>query len=310
MILENGTYPGITREVLLPALHAAGLGLGEDYFVAIAPERIDPGNAAFVAANTARIVSGATPACLDLARAFYGATLRTVVPIADPAVAELTKVFENAFRAVNVALVNQLALVCDRMGVNVWDVVDAAGTKPFGMMRFEPGPGVGGAGVPHDVQYLAWQARRHRAPAQFLEAAAEINASMPFHVRQKVAQALNARGRAVNGSRILLVGVAYKRDVADVIESPGCALAALLEADGAEVTFHDPLVPTVWWHDGKRRASVPLDAASLADADCVVIVTDHTGIDWGLVVEHARCVVDTRNATREDTAMREKVIVL
>jgi UDP-N-acetyl-D-glucosamine dehydrogenase len=310
VILENGTYPGITREVLLPSLGAAGLTLGEEYFVAIAPERIDPGNAEFVAANTARIVSGATPACLELARAFYGATLRTVVPIADPAVAEMTKVFENAFRAVNVALVNQLALVCDRMGVNVWDVVDAAGTKPFGMMRFEPGPGVGGAGVPYDVQYLAWQARRHRAPAQFLEAAAEINASMPFHVRQKVARVLNAQGRALKGARILLIGVAYKRDVADVFESPACALAALLEDDGAEVTFHDPLVPSVWWHDGSRRASVPLDAASLADADCVVIVTDHSGIDWGFVVEHATSIVDARNATREVGAGREKVVVL
>lgn len=310
VVLENGTYPGITREVLLPALAASPLVLGQDYFVAIAPERIDPGNPSFVSTNTSRIVSGATPACLELARAFYTATVGAVVPIEDPVVAELTKVFENTFRAVNVALVNQLALLCDRMGVNVWDVVDAASTKPFGMMRFEPGPGVGGSGVPYDVQYLAWQSRRHHAPAHLLEAAAEINATMPFFVREKIVRVLNARGRALKGAQILLIGIAYKRDVPDVLDSPARALTQMLEADGAQVAYHDPFVPSVRFDDGRRRVSIPLDAASLGAADCVAIVTDHSGIDWASVVEHANAVVDARNATRELGRGLENVTLL
>lgn len=310
VILENGTYPGTTREVLLPALARSSPAVGEEYFVALSPERVDPGNTSFAAANTARVVSGATPACIELACKFYRATVGAVVPVRDIAVAELTKVFENTFRAVNVALVNELAILCDRMGVDVWDVIDAAATKPFGMMRFEPGPGVGGSGVPHDLQYLAWQARRHHAPAQLLEAAAEINASMPFFVHDKVARALNTRGRALNGARVLLLGVAYKRNVPDVFDSPAHVLARALERDGAEVTYHDPLVPRMRWWDGTRRASVPLDAATLGSADCVVIVTDHLGIDWEQVVAGARLVVDARNATRAVANGRENVVTL
>ncbi len=298
VILESGTYPGTTREVLLPALARAELELGAQYFVALSPERVDPGNPSFGAGNTARIVSGATPACIELACAFYGATVGAVVPTADIAVAELTKVFENAFRAVNVALVNQLAILCDRMGVDVWDVVDAAATKPFGMMRFEPGPGVGGSGVPYDVQYLAWQARRHHAPSHLLEAAAEINAAMPYFVRERIGRALNARARALNGANVLLIGIAYKRDVPDPFESPAAVLAEALEREGALVSYHDPLVPSVRWWDGSRRSSVPLDATALGGADCVVVVTDHHGIDWELVVARAPLVIDTRNATR------------
>jgi UDP-N-acetyl-D-glucosamine dehydrogenase len=310
IILESGTYPGTTREVLLPALAASALRLGEDYFVALSPERVDPGNPSFGAANTARIVSGATLACIDLACEFYRATIGAVVPIAEIGVAELTKVFENAFRAVNVALVNQLAILCDRMGVDVWDVVDAAATKPFGMMRFEPGPGVGGSGVPYDVQYLAWQSRRHHAPSHLLEAAAEINASMPYVVCERIGRALNARARAVNGAKILLIGIAYKRNVPDAFESPAAVLAQALERQGATVSFHDPLVPSVHWWDGSRRSSVPLDATSLSAADCVAIVTDHAGIDWELVVERAPLVVDARNATRSVQRSRANVVVL
>lgn len=310
VILESGTYPGITREILIPALARSELVLGEDYFVALSPERVDPGNPSFAAANTARVVSGATPECIDLACTFYGATVTTVIPVPDVAVAELTKVFENTFRAVNVALVNGLAVLCDRMGVDVWDVIDAAGTKPFGMMRFEPGPGVGGSGVPYDVQYLAWQARRHHAPSHLLEAAAEINGSMPYFVHDKIGRVLNARGRPLKGARILLIGIAYKRNVPDAFESPATPLARALEESGARVAFHDPMIPSVRWWDGSRRVSIPLDAASIADADCVAIVTDQPGIDWDTVVEHAQAVVDTRNATRGVTHGRDKVTTL
>ncbi|GAC1578051.1 MAG: nucleotide sugar dehydrogenase [Candidatus Elarobacter sp.] len=310
IILESGTYPGITREVLLPALAGSTLRLGEEYFVALSPERVDPGNPSFGAANTARIVSGATRGCIELACEFYRATVGAVVPIEDIAVAELTKVFENAFRAVNVALVNQLAILCDRMGVDVWDVVDAAATKPFGMMRFEPGPGVGGSGVPYDVQYLAWQARRHHAPSHLLEAAAEINASMPYFVCERIARALNARARSLNGARILLIGIAYKRNVPDAFESPAAALAEALERAGALVSYHDPLVPSVRWWDGSRRSSVPLDATALCAADCAAIITDHLGIDWELVVGRAPLVIDTRNATRTVRGSRANVVLL
>jgi len=310
IILESGTYPGTTREVLLPALARVPEVVGEDYFVAISPERVDPGNPAFAAANTARVVSGATPSCVELACAFYGATVGTVVPVADVAVAELTKVFENTFRAVNVALVNQLAILCDRMDVDVWDVIDAAATKPFGMMRFEPGPGVGGSGVPFDLEYLAWQSRRNHAPAHLLEAAAEINASMPFFVRDKVGRALNQRGRPLKGARVLLVGIAYKRDVPDALQSPAHALARALEHDGAVVSYHDPLVPRVRWWDGSRRVSVPLDVATLDAVDCAVVVTDHHGIDWNGLVAAAPVVVDARNATRGIPAERGRVVRL
>ena len=310
IVLENGTYPGITRDVLLPTLRRSSLEIGIEYFVALAPERVDPGNHDYHAGNTTRVVAGVTPDCLPVACAFYQRCGLTVVGVRDPRVAELTKVFENAFRAVNVALVTELAVLCDRLGVSVWDVIEAAATKPFGMMRFEPGPGVGGSAVPHDPQYLAWEARRRHAPAHFLEAAAEINASMPYFVREKVARVLNQQGKALKGASVLVVGIAYKRDVPDPLDSPVLVLASALEDDGATVRYHDPLIPSVGWPDGTRRVSTPLDADALAEADCVVIGTDHTGIDWKHVVAHARAVLDTRNATRGVVDGHEKVTLL
>lgn len=310
VVLENGTYPGVTQEVMLPALATSGLELGQDYFVAIAPERVDPGNRQFGASNTARIVAGTTPACTEVAKRFYERLVGKVVTVADPRVAELSKVYENTFRAVNVALVNELALLCDKLGINVWDVIDAAATKPFGIMRFEPGPGVGGSGVPHDPQYLAWQARRNHSSAHVMAAAADVNAGMPNFVRDKIARALNRRGRALSGSAILLIGLAYKRDVPDVLGSPALRLARLLEDDGASIAYHDPFVPSIDWFDGLRHGSVPLDDETLAGADCVVVVTDHSGIDWWHVAETSRLVVDTRNALRHVTDHRENIVQL
>jgi UDP-N-acetyl-D-glucosamine dehydrogenase len=310
IVLENGTYPGLTSDVLLPALAASPLTIGQDYFVAIAPERADPGNARFRAGNTARIVAGVTPECGAVARCFYARFASSVIVVADPRVAELCKVFENTFRAVNVALVNELAILCDRMGINVWDVIDAANTKPFGMMRFDPGPGVGGSGVSDDAHYLSWMARKHHTSAHLLDAAGDVNAGMPFFVRDKVARALNDSGKALRGAAILLIGIAYKRNVADTFASPALSVAAALEREGASVLYHDPFVPSIGWRDGSRHVSVPLDDETLAAADCVVIVTDHDGLDWERIVRSSRLVVDTRNATRSVEAPRDRVVLL
>lgn len=310
VVLENGTYPGVTQEVMLPALATSGLALGREYFVALAPERVDPGNPHFGAANTTRIIAGASPACAEVAQRFYERLVGKVVTISDPRVAELSKVYENTFRAVNVALVNELALLCDKLSINVWDVIDAACTKPFGIMRFEPGPGVGGSGVPDDPQYLAWQARRHHSSAHVMSAAADVNAAMPKFVHDKVARVLNRRGRTLSGSTILLIGIAYKRDVPDVFDSPALRLARLLEDDGATIAYHDPYIPSIDWFDGLRHGSVPLDAETLSGADCVVVATDHSGIDWWLVAEASRAVVDTRNALRHVAEHREKIVQL
>jgi UDP-N-acetyl-D-glucosamine dehydrogenase len=310
VVLENGTYPGSTNDVLLPAFAACPLTIGRDYFVAIAPERADPGNARYPAKTTARIVAGVTAECGVVAGRFYEHVAGSVIVIADPRVAELCKVFENTFRAVNIALVNELAMLCDRLAINVWDVIDAANTKPFGMMRFDPGPGVGGSGVPDDAHYLSWVSRRHHASAHLLAAAGDVNAGMPTFVRDKVARALNAAGKAVRGATVLLVGIAYKRNVADTFASPALTLAEALERDGARVVYHDALVPSVGWPDGTRRVSVPLDESTLSGADCAVIVSDHDGIDWQRIVASSQLVIDTRNATRAVTSGRERIVLL
>ena len=310
VVLENGTYPGLTDDVLMPAVAASPLTVGSDYFVAIAPERADPGNPRFRTSNTARIVAGLTPACAAVATCFYERFGGTVVTVADPRVAELCKVFENTFRAVNVALVNELAMLCDRMAINVWDVIDAAGTKPFGMMRFEPGPGVGGSGVPDDAHYLSWIARTHHASAHLLDAAGDVNAAMPQFVRDKIARALNASGKALRGANILIIGIAYKRNVADTFASPALSVIAALEREGACVVYHDPLVPSIGPAGAPRRVSVPLDDQTLSAADCAVVITDHDGIDWERVVRQSPLVVDTRNATRAVAANRDRIVLL
>lgn len=293
--LESTTYPGTTEEVVLPILLKSGLKVGSDFFLAFSPERVDPGNRRYSTRNTNKVVGGMTPACLDVAALFYGQTIVDVVTVSSPRVAEMTKVFENTFRAVNIALVNELTLLCDRMGIDVWEVVDAAATKPFGIMRFNPGPGVGGHCIPIDPFYLAWKAKQYDFSTRFIELAGEINRSMPSFVREKIVRALNERERAVRGSRIVLLGVAYKRDIDDWRESPALKVLELLEKDGAEVVYHDPLVPEIVDYDGRARNSVDLTAERLRTSECVVVLADHTAIDWRFVLETSRLIVDTRN---------------
>jgi UDP-N-acetyl-D-glucosamine dehydrogenase len=308
--LESTTYPGTTEEVLLPILAGAGLVVGRDFALAFSPERVDPGNKRYTTCNTSKVVGGVTPVCLEVAVHFYRQTIATVTPVSSPRVAEITKVFENTFRAVNIALVNELALLCDRMGISVWEVVDAAATKPFGMMRFEPGPGVGGHCIPLDPFYLAWKARQYDFQTRFIELAGEINISMPYFVREKVLRALNEIGRALRNSRIVLVGVAYKRDIEDWRESPSLKILQLLEHDGAFVDYHDPLVPEIVDQRGVTRRSVALTPEQLSRADCVVIATDHTCIDWHDLARHARLIVDTRNAMRDVPEAKGKTVLL
>ncbi|MBU6428651.1 MAG: nucleotide sugar dehydrogenase, partial [Cyanobacteria bacterium REEB65] len=240
--LESTTYPGTTEEVLLPMLLKSGLVVGRDFFLAFSPERVDPGNARYTTKNTSKVVGGVTPACLEVAQTFYGQTIVQVVPVSSPKVAEMTKVFENTFRAVNIALVNELALLCDKMGLDVWEVVEAAATKPFGIMKFNPGPGVGGHCIPIDPFYLTWKAREYDFHTRFIELAGEINVQMPYFVREKVLRALGEDGKGLKGSRILLVGVAYKKDLDDWRESPALKLVEILRHDGAQIGYHDPLV--------------------------------------------------------------------
>jgi len=306
--LESTTYPGTTDEVLLPLLERGGLRVGQDFFLAFSPERVDPGNARYTTRNTNKVVGGVTPDCLEVAIAFYRQTILDVVPVSSPRVAEMTKVFENTFRAVNIALVNELALLCDRMGISIWEVVEAANTKPFGMMRFDPGPGVGGHCIPIDPFYLAWKARQYDFSTRFIELAGEINVQMPYHVREKILRALGKRRLSLAGSKVLVLGAAYKRDIADWRESPTLKLLEILDRDEVDWRYHDPLVPEIV-HAGATHACTPLEEG-LAWADCVVIMTDHRTLDYDRVVGGARIVVDTRNATRHVQEGREKIVLL
>jgi UDP-N-acetyl-D-glucosamine dehydrogenase len=308
--LESTTYPGTTEEVLLPTLAVSGLVVGSDYFLAFSPERVDPGNQRYTTRNTTKVVGGVTPVCLEVAATFYEQTIQKVTRVSSPRVAEMTKVFENTFRAVNIALVNEIALLCDRMNINIWEVMDAAATKPFGLLRFDPGPGVGGHCIPLDPFYLAWKARQYDFHTRFIELAGEINALMPYFVREKVFRVINARGKSVKNSRVLMIGVAYKKDIDDWRESPALKIVDILQRDGAFVDYHDPHVPSFRDGGGALRQSVELTAHALNQADCTLIVTDHSSIDWDVVVRHSQLVVDTRNATRHVTAGREKVTLL
>ncbi len=309
VVLESTTYPGTTDEVLLPILERGGLRVGRDFCLAYSPERVDPGNRDYHIANTPKLVGGVTPVCRDLATALYGAVVTKVVPVSSPRVAETAKLLENIFRNVNIALVNELAMLCDRMQIDVWEVVDAAGTKPFGFMSFRPGPGVGGHCIPVDPVYLAWKAKEYDFYTNFITLAAEVNANMPYFVVQKLLRRLARQGGPVLGSRVLMLGVTFKSDVADVRNSPALKVLELLGDHGIGVSYHDPLVPDLTV-DGARLESVPLTAATLAEADCVVIHTDHTSFDYDWIVGHARLVFDTRNATRNVTAGRDKVFRL
>ncbi|HWI16139.1 MAG TPA: nucleotide sugar dehydrogenase [Vicinamibacterales bacterium] len=301
IILESTTYPGTTTELVQPILERSGLKAGVDFHLAFSPERVDPGNPRFNTKNTPKIVGGLTPRCAELACALYSAAIDTVIPVSSPTVAEMVKLLENTFRAVNIGMVNELALMCDRMGIDVWEVVEAARTKPFGFMPFYPGPGLGGHCIPIDPFYLSWKAKQFGFDARFIELAGHINGSMPHYVADKVREALNTQKKAVNGSRILIAGITYKRDIDDMRESPALDVMHLLQAQGAEVSYSDPWVPALRaadWPGGVDLASVDLDAARLGAADCVVVLTDHRAFDVDLVVQASKLVVDTRNATK------------
>ncbi len=309
IVLESTTYPGTTEEVLLPILARGGLRVGEDFSLAYSPERVDPGNRDYHVANTPKLVGGVTPRCTALATALYEKAIVKVVPVSSPRVAETAKLLENIFRNVNIALVNELAMLCDRMGINVWEVAEAAATKPFGFMSFQPGPGVGGHCLPVDPVYLAWKAKEYDFYTNFITLAAEVNANMPYFVVQKLLRVLTQQGGRVLGSRVLLLGVTFKRNVADVRNSPALKVLELLREHGIEAAYHDPLIPELAIK-GATLESVPLTPEALTAADCVVIHTDHTGFSYDWIVEHARLVFDTRNATRDVKAGREKVVRL
>ncbi|HEU4698169.1 MAG TPA: nucleotide sugar dehydrogenase [Gemmatimonadales bacterium] len=294
IILESTTYPGTTREIMLPALESTGLRVGEDFFLAFSPERVDPGNPTYHTKNTPKVVGGITPACVRVAEALYQPAIDTLVPVSSTEAAELVKLLENTFRSVNIGLVNEMAIVCDKLGVDVWEVIEAAATKPFGFMKFLPGPGLGGHCIPIDPHYLAWKMRGLNYKTRFIDLAGEVNTEMPLFWVRKAVEALNGRGKAMRGARVLVLGVAYKRDIDDLRESPALDIIKLLEQQGAQVSYHDPHVPS-FTEDGHRFASVALTPEALAAADLVMVVTDHSDIDYRLVRDHATLVVDTRH---------------
>ena len=309
VVLESTTYPGTTRELLQPRLEAMGLTVGKDVFVAFSPERVDPGNPIYQTKNTPKVVGGVTPACVEVASALYASCIDVVVPVSSPEAAELVKLLENTFRAVNIGLVNEIAIVCDKLGVDVWEVINAAATKPFGFMKFTPGPGIGGHCIPLDPHYLAWKMRTLNYKTRFIDLASEINSAMPDVVVAKVTEALNDERKAVRGSRVLVLGIAYKKDIDDMRESPALDVIRLLEERGARVSFHDPFVQE-FREDGHQRHSVPLTDETLAAADAVVIVTDHRDVDYQRVVDAAAIVVDTRNVTAATRGGRARIVGL
>jgi UDP-N-acetyl-D-glucosamine dehydrogenase len=302
IVLESTTYPGTTDEVVQPMLEATGMKAGVDFFLAFSPERVDPGNPTFQTHNVPKVVGGFTPTCSELAAELYGSAIETIVPVSSTRVAEMVKLLENTFRAVNIGLVNELALMCDRMNINVWEVVDAAKTKPFGFMAFYPGPGLGGHCIPIDPFYLSWKAKQTGFDPRFIELAGHINAGMPHYVVDKIGEALNTRRKAINGSKVLIAGVAYKRDIDDMRESPALDVMGLLLARGAEVSYADPYVPEVHgreWSGGYDVKAVELAHGSIAQYDCVVIITDHKAFDYAALLNEADLIVDTRNAIKQ-----------
>ncbi|MEZ4309012.1 MAG: nucleotide sugar dehydrogenase [Polyangiaceae bacterium] len=307
VVLESTTYPGTTREVLIPKLTSEHQ-LGEDIFIAFSPERVDPGNAKWGIKNTPKVLGGATPDCLRAACALYGSIIDTIVPVSSTDAAEMVKLLENTFRAVNIGLVNEVAMMSRKLGIDVWEVIDAAASKPFGFMKFLPGPGLGGHCIPIDPLYLSWRMRTLKYEARFIELADAINSNMPREVVMLVQEALNQRRKAVNGTRILISGVAYKRDVSDFRESPAFDVISHLERLGAHVDYLDPHVPEVDEGDVKLR-SVPLDVP-FGEYDCVVIVTDHAAIDYARMVREAKLIVDTRDALRRVEGDRAKIVRL
>jgi len=300
IILESTTYPGTTREIMLPALESTGLAVGHDFFLAFSPERVDPGNPHYGTRNTPKVVGGITEDCRKVAVALYQPAIDTLVPVSTTEAAELVKLLENTFRSVNIGLVNEMAIVCDKLGVNVWEVIEAAATKPFGFMKFLPGPGLGGHCIPIDPHYLAWKMRGLNYKTRFIDLAGELNTEMPEFWVRKLSEALNGLGKAVRGASVLVLGVAYKRNIDDIRESPALDIIRLLKGQGANVTYSDPHVPK-FREDGTEFRSVALTPETVAAADCVMIVTDHSSVDYHMIKRTARLVVDTRNALPKET---------
>src|SRR6202140_133323 len=313
VILESTTYPGTTEELVRPMLEATGLKAGRDFFLAFSPERIDPGNAQFHTANVPKVVGGTTGTCAELASALYQRAIERVVTVGSTQSAEMVKLLENTFRAVNIGLVNEIAMMCDTLGIDVWEVVDAAATKPFGFMPFYPGPGLGGHCIPVDPYYLSWKAREYDFATRFIELAGEVNTAMPYHVVDAIASALNDRQKSLKGSRVLVLGVAYKKDVDDLRESPSLKILELLTTRGAKIDYNDPYFPEIQklrHYNFEGMKSVQLDPKMLAGYDCALIATDHTSYDYPMIVESSQLVIDSRNATRRIARHRNKIILV
>ncbi len=310
VILESTSYPGTTEELLLPRLESKGLKVGKDFFLAYSPEREDPGNRKFPTSKIPKVVSGVTPICKKMAVSLYGQVIEKVVPVSTPRVAELTKLLENIYRSVNIALVNELKMLSDRMGIDIWEVIEAASTKPFGFSPFYPGPGMGGHCIPIDPFYLSWKAREYDFTTKFIQLAGEINVSIPYYVVSKTIDALNDRRKSVKGAKILILGVAYKKDVDDARESPALAIMDLFQRRGATIFYHDPFIPSLppFRKYEFRLNSSPLTQSFLRRMDAVVVVTDHSQIDYAWVVKHAPLVIDTRNVTKNLSRWKRKIV--
>jgi len=309
VILESTTYPGTTREMVQPELESSGWKVGEDIFLAFSPERVDPGRDDWTTINTPKVIGGITPACTTVACAMYGGAMETIVPVSSTEVAEMTKLLENTFRAVNIGLVNEMALMCDRLNIDVWEVIEAAGTKPFGFMKFTPGPGLGGHCIPIDPLYLSWKLKSVKYNARFIELASEINTNMPRVVVRGIQDALNAHEKALKGSHVLVMGVAYKPDISDMRESPALDVIGLLREQGAEVSYFDPYVPSIA-HEGWQLESIPDALKGAKSADIVVIITNHRSLDYGGLAVHAPLIYDTRNAMRAAGIQDDKIVRL
>ena len=310
IVLESSTYPGTTRELVLPKLsECCGLKVGEDFFLAFSPERVDPGRTDFTTYNTPKVVGGITPACTEVSAAWYAQALETIVPVSTAEVAEMTKLLENTFRMINISMVNELAQMCDRLGIDVWEVIDAAATKPFGFMKFTPGPGMGGHCIPVDPLYLSWKMKSINYTARFIDLASEIDSNMPRYVVTKIQDALNRYKKPLNGSKVLVLGVAYKPNVNDLRESPAFDVIHLLQEKGALVSYYDPYVPDVDYEFVRMSSEKDL-AAAVEKADCVAIITNHSKVDYNLVFEKAQLIFDARNALKNIAKKSPKVVKL
>ncbi len=311
VVLESSTYPGTTREILLPMLgEANNLNVGEDWFLAFSPERVDPGREDFTTLNTPKVVGGITSACVEVAAAWYGGAIQHIHMVSSAEAAEMAKLLENTFRMINIGMVNELAIMCERMGVDVWEVIDAAATKPFGFMKFTPGPGLGGHCIPIDPLYLSWKMKAYQYTARFIELASDINTNMPRYVVTRIMDALNERGQVLKGSRCLVMGAAYKPDIDDIRESPALDVIGLLQKKGAIVEYHDPFIPTLKTHEGTEMHSVADLMTAVRAADCVVITTDHTSYDYQPILEAAKFIFDSRNALGKMGKNNPKVVRL